>query len=90
MAELDKKISALTSVNTISAGDLALATVEDSETPGTYNSRKITEGNKAQCYLNVFEFPLLLNTTAKSIVGAINELVDAIPSDIENVEFPTE
>jgi len=90
MAEQDKKISELTSVSSISASDLALATISDPDNVGEYLSRKITEGNKATSYLNTFEFPLLLNTTDKSIIGAINELNDNMPADIEDVEFPTE
>lgn len=75
MAEIDKRVSAMNTVSSVSANDLALATIVDSGETSGYSSRKITEGNKAQSYLNTFEFPLLLTkTTNKSIIGAINEI----------------
>ena len=75
MAEQDKKISALTTVTEVSASDLALATVEDTVNPGVYNSRKITEGDKAKSYLNAFGFPLLLTKTAHdTVIGALNDI----------------
>lgn len=88
MAEVDKKVSELDTVSSISTSDLAFESVVDPLSTSGYSSKKITEGNKAISYLSSFEFPLLLDTTSKSIIGAINEIYDSMPEDIEDVEFP--
>lgn len=72
MANQDVKVSALQSASTLSTNDLALATVVDELSETGYTSKKITEGAKASQYLEAFTFANL-NTTAKTIVGAINE-----------------
>lgn len=75
MAEQDMKISDLTTVSEVAASDLALATIADPNNEGSYLSRKITFGNLATSILNVFSFPLLITkTTAKTIIGALNEI----------------
>lgn len=75
MAEIDKKLSEFTTAEgNLTANDLELVAVADQQSATGYSSRKITAINKAQDYLNTFLFPLLLNTTNKSIIGAINEL----------------
>lgn len=75
MAEQDMKISDLTTVSEVAASDLALATINDPNNEGSYLSRKITFGNLAASILNVFSFPLLITkTTAKTIIGALNEI----------------
>lgn len=75
MAEVDKKLSEYTTASgNLTANDLELVAVADQQSATGYSSRKITAINKAQDYLNTFLFPLLLNTTNKSIIGAINEL----------------
>lgn len=72
MANQDVKVSALQSASTLSTEDLALATVVDELSETGYTSKKITEGAKASQYLEAFTFANL-NTSAKTIVGAINE-----------------
>ena len=74
MAEQDKKVSDLTTVTDVSASGLAMTVIPDPNDPTKYLSRKITNGDLAESFLNDFEFPLLLNTTSKKIIGAINEL----------------
>lgn len=75
MAEQDKKISDLTSVSDVAASDLSLATIADPNDLGKFMSRKITNGDLAESFLNDFEFSLLLTKTAnKSIIGALNEI----------------
>ena len=85
MAEQDMKISDLTTVSEVAASDLALATINDPNNEGSYLSRKITFGNLATSILNVLSFPLLITkTTAKTIIGALNEITfkeDRIISD---------
>lgn len=68
------KVSQMTAATDIDAGDLVYLSVEDLTSASGYSSRKDTAGNLAAAFLNGFEFPLLLNTSAKTIVGAINEL----------------
>lgn len=75
MAEQDMKISDLTTTTEVAASDLELATIADPNNVGSYMSRKITFGNLAAAFLNVFSFPLLITkTTAKTIIGALNEI----------------
>ena len=80
MANQDVKVSALQSASTLSTNDLALATVVDELSETGYTSKKITEGAKAAQYLEAFTFANL-NTTAKTIVGAINEAATTGGSD---------
>ena len=72
MANQDVKVSALQSASTLSTNDLSLETVVDELSETGYTSKKITEGAKASQYMEAFTFANL-NTTAKTIVGAINE-----------------
>ena len=72
MAKL--KVSQMTAATDVDAGDLVYLSVEDLTSASGYSSRKETAGNLAVTFLNGFEFPLLLDTTSKSIIGAINEL----------------
>ncbi|MCR5616902.1 MAG: hypothetical protein K6F83_01280 [Clostridiales bacterium] len=76
MAEVDKKLSEYTTAasGSLTGNALELVAVEDENSDTGYSSRKVTSINKAQEYLNSFLFPLLLTTTSKSIIGAINEL----------------
>lgn len=75
MAEVDKKLSEMQqATGTRSSGDLEYLAVVDQSSASGYSSRKISSIDKAQTYLNTFLFPLLLNTTSKSIIGAINEI----------------
>lgn len=80
MANQDVRVSALQSARTLSTDDLALATVVDELSETGYTSKKITEGAKASQYLEAFTFANL-NTSAKTIVGAINEAATAGGAD---------
>lgn len=80
MANQDVRVSALQSASTLSTNDLALATVVDELSETGYTSKKITEGAKASQYMEAFTFANL-NTTAKTIVGAINEAATTGGSD---------
>lgn len=75
MAEQDKKVSGLVSVDNVGAGDLVLATIVDQQEESGYSSRRITLANFARCILNVLQFPLLITkTTATTVIGALNEI----------------
>lgn len=90
MAEVDKKLSQMNQAEgTRSGNDLEYIAVVDQESATGFSSRKITAQNKAQAYLNTFLFPLLLNTTSKSIIGAINELAQSSSSVLVGTAAPT-
>lgn len=75
MAEQDMKVSDLTTVTDVVASGLAMTVIPDPNDPTKYLSRKITNGDLAESYLNDFEFALLITkATNKSIIGAINEI----------------
>lgn len=70
------RVSALNSTSTLSTDDLSLETVVDELSETGYTSKKITEGAKASQYLEAFTYSNL-NTTAKTIIGAINEAAES-------------
>lgn len=74
MAENDKKVSAMVAAQTLTQGDLFYLAAENQTSASGYESFKITAGDIAQQILGAFSFPLVLNTTAKNVFGAINEL----------------
>lgn len=74
MAELDQKLSEMTTAASLSANDLEYVAIGDAQSETGFSSRKATMVSKALAYLQTIEFPLLLNTTSKNIIGAINEL----------------
>ena len=74
MAENDKKVSAMLAAQTLTQGDLFYLAAENQTSASGYESFKITAGDIAQQILGAFSFPLVLNTTAKNVFGAINEL----------------
>lgn len=74
MAEQDKKLSEMPTASSITASDLEYLAIADEQSDTGFSSRKTTTADKARAYLQIIEFPLLLNTTAKNIIGAINEL----------------
>ena len=88
MANQDVKVSALNSVNTLSTYDLSLETVVDELSETGYTSKKITEGAKASQYLESFTFSNL-TTTAKTIVGAINEAASTGGAQIDDTTTTT-
>lgn len=74
MAEQDKKLTEMQTAEQITATDLEYLCVTDQQSGTGFSSRKTTTASKALAYLQTIEFPLLLNTTEKNIIGAINEL----------------
>ena len=91
MSELqDVSILDLQTAQAIGPSDLLYVGVVDTGVTEGYNDAKGTLGDIATAFVNSFSYTQLLQTTAKTIVGAINELNTNMPADIENVEFPTE
>lgn len=75
MAEIDIKLSEMIArAGTLSAGDLIYICVVDALSDTGYSSRKDTIASLTSAIFDDLEYPLKLDTTAKSIFGAINEL----------------
>jgi len=76
MAELSPiKLSDMELAAILGASDVLYVAVADAQSETGYYSRKTTTTELAQLFLNTLSFPLLLpNTTAKNVIGAINEL----------------
>lgn len=74
MAESDKKISQLDLAVTFPVGSLIVASLEDEHSESGYASFKVPSELMASQILSVYSWPLLLNTSSKSVSGAINEL----------------
>lgn len=74
MAESDKKISQLDLAVSFPVGSLIVASLEDEHSESGYASFKVPSELLASQILSVYSWPLLLNTTSKSVTGAINEL----------------
>lgn len=79
MADSNIKISELTGATALQldANTILLVSISDGQTPPTYGSRKISSVDLARLLFdgtNGLSFPQDLNTTAKDIFGAINEL----------------
>ena len=74
MAESDKKISQLDLAVSFPVGSLIVASLEDEHSESGYASFKVPSELMASQILSVYSWPLLLNTTSKSVSGAINEL----------------
>lgn len=70
----EKTISDLITAEQISASDLIETSIPNAMTESGYVTRKHTLGVIADFFLKTLQF-LNLNTTAKTICGAINELV---------------
>ena len=75
--EEKRRVSELTSISSVSTGALVNFAEEDLNSSTGYTSYKLTAGNLANTLLDTFEYPLKLNTTAKDIFGAINELASS-------------
>lgn len=71
MAETDIKISELTTAESTNASTLFVVSITDGQ---TYASRKISSAELATLLLDILTYPNDLDTTAKDIFGAINEL----------------
>ena len=71
----DKQIKDLTQVlvNGTSPGDIYMLQIYDSNI-GDYVSRKITAADLGACVCSLIGYTLVLDTTNKTIVGAINEV----------------
>lgn len=75
MAEIDIKLSDMIARSgTLSAGDIIYICVVDALSDTGYSSRKDTIASLTTSIFEDLEYPLKLNTTAKDIFGAINEL----------------
>ena len=74
MAESDKKISQLDLAVSFPVGSLIVASLEDEHSGSGYASFKVPSELLASEILSSYSWPLLLNTTSKSVIGAINEL----------------
>lgn len=74
MAESDKKISQLDLAVSFPVGSLVVASLEDEHSESGYASFKVPSELMASQILSVYSWPLLLNTSSKSVSGAINEL----------------
>lgn len=74
MAESDKKISQLDLAVSFPVGSLIVASLEDEHSGSGYASFKVPSELLASEVLSSYSWPLLLNTTSKSVTGAINEL----------------
>lgn len=88
MPEFNKKITEFDAITQSAPSDITPVVVADSGVTSGYANKKITEGNRAKSYVNSFEYTQELNTTSKTICGAINEIFDLIPSVIEETVFP--
>lgn len=78
MAEIDEKLSEMTQrTGTMTASDLLYICIVDMLSDTGFSSRKDNLGNFANGLFDDLEFPLKLDTTAKSIFGAINELAQS-------------
>lgn len=74
MAESDRKISQLDSAVSLPVGSLIVASLEDDQSESGYSSFKVPSDLMASEFISNYSWPLLLNTTSKSVTGAINEL----------------
>lgn len=73
MPDVDVSILDFTTATVLTSSDLLYLGAYDS-VGDEYNDRKTTLTTLANGLLNTFEFPLLLDTTSKTIIGAINEI----------------
>lgn len=85
----DVSILDLQTAQAIDPSDLLYVGVVDTGVTEGYNDAKGTLGDIATAFVNSFSYTQALQTTAKTIVGAINELNTNMPADIENNEYPT-
>lgn len=74
MAELERSLSEFPSTNSVPVGSLIFLSLEDQEATTGYSSYKVLSEKLAQEFLSGYSFPLLLDTTAKNAIGAVNEL----------------
>lgn len=75
MAESDMSISQMTQ-STVNTGTILPGINPDQDSPSGYANFAFTADQMASAFFN-FLFPLALNTTNKSVFGAINELAAA-------------
>lgn len=78
MAELDRSVSELDPTTTLPVGSLLMVAIEDQTSETGYDSRKIASEKVASEILSNYSLPLALNTNAKNITGAINELLGVV------------
>lgn len=78
MAELDRSVSELDPTTTLPVGSLLMVAIEDQTSETGYDSRKIASEKVASEILSNYSLPLALNTNAKNVTGAINELLGVV------------
>lgn len=78
MAELDRSVSELDPTTTLPVGSLLMVAIEDQTSETGYDSRKIASEKLASEILSNYSLPLALNTNAKNVTGAINELLGVV------------
>lgn len=78
MAELDRSVSELDPTTTLPVGSLLMVGIEDQTSETGYDSRKIASEKVASEILSNYFLPLALNTNAKNVTGAINELLGVV------------
>ena len=88
MPETDASILDFSTAQALTPSDLLYLGVVDTSVTEGYNDANAPLSLLASSLLNSFEYTQDLTTTAKTIIGAINELKSDIPADIENVVFP--
>lgn len=70
----DRSISEFPSASELLAGDYFIVSEPDENAQNGYQTLKLEGTDLAEGIVSGLQFPLLLNTTAQTIVGAINEV----------------
>lgn len=73
-AENDRSISEFPSASELLAGDYFIVSEPDENAQNGYQTLKLEGTDLAEGIVSGLQFPLLLNTTADTVVGAINEV----------------
>lgn len=78
-----KAISGLTTAESLGASDLLEVSIVNALTETGYISRKITVTELARVITTVLQYSSALNTNAKTITGAINEVLRSVSGGVE-------
>lgn len=84
----DKSLIDFDAATQLSPTDLLYIGVTDQSVVAGFKDGRTTLSIIANALLNSFGYQQDLETTDKTIIGAINELKEDMPSVIENVVFP--
>lgn len=74
MAAGDRSISEFPAASGLLTGDLLIVSEPDQNSNSGYQTFHLSASDIAEGILSVFQYPLLLETTAQTITGAINEV----------------